>query len=195
MEYIEQNWKKLLLYLLATILIVGGVWYFFQWQERMTEQLHKAQQLQEEQLQSITALKDKLSISQDNATALAGKIDKINTGQVQPSVSFTVQAPNVQKAADSVQERINSGDTTLPTQAIENTDRTVVTPITSDSEQKVDVYKINLRKDHRIKAGISAVGGKAYLTIGYEQGRVEGLIHFDGVSPDGATILYNVAEW
>jgi hypothetical protein len=50
-------------------------------------------------------------------------------------------------------------DATLPPAALENTDRTVVTPITKDStgatlpaaQQKVDVYKIDL--DHHIEFG------------------------------------------
>ena len=87
--------------------------------------------------------------------------------------------------------------------AREKTDRTVVTPITKDKDgkdlpadqQKVDVYKINLRKDHRIKAGASVIDGKALMTVGYEQGRFEALAHFDGGKYKGATVMYNVAEW
>ena len=62
-------------------------------------------------------------------------------------------------------------------------------------EQKVDVYKINLRKDHRVKAGMSVMDGKALMSIGYEQGRFEALAHFDGSRYKGATVMYNVAEW
>ena len=87
--------------------------------------------------------------------------------------------------------------------AREKSDRTVVTPITKDvdgkdlpaDQQKVDVYKINLRKDHRIKAGATIIDGKALVTVGYEQGRVEALAHFDGGKYKGATVMYNVAEW
>ena len=57
------------------------------------------------------------------------------------------------------------------------------------------MYKINLRKDHRIKAGTSVIDGKALMSIGYEQGRFEALAHFDGSRYKGATVMYNVAEW
>ena len=87
--------------------------------------------------------------------------------------------------------------------AREKSDRTVVTPIIKDKdgkdlpseEQKVDVYKINLRKDHRIKVGVSVIDGKALMTVGYEQGRLEALAHFDGSRYKGATVMYNIAEW
>lgn len=55
--------------------------------------------------------------------------------------------------------------------------------------------KINLRKDHRIKAGASVIDGKALMTVGYEQGRFEALAHFDGGRYKGATVMYNIAEW
>lgn len=205
MEYIEKNWKKLLTLFIVTLLVIGGAVWFFRWQQRQQEILHEAQQVTQEQEQSIKGLQDKLQTSTDNATMLADKIGHIQAAgsTVKPNITFNVTAPTVQAAADDVQQRITAGDTTLPAAAIEQTDRTVVTPITQDEtgqalpadQQKVDVYKINLRKDHRIKVGVTAVDGKAYPTIGYEQGRVEGLVHFDGCRPDGVTILYNVVEW
>ena len=78
-----------------------------------------------------------------------------------------------------------------------------MTPIVKDKDgkelppeqQKVDVYKINLRKDHRIKAGATMMDGKAYATVGYEQGRFEALVHFDGVRVHGGSVLYNIVEW
>ena len=102
-----------------------------------------------------------------------------------------------------VERQIRTDDATLPMAAREKTDRTVVTPITKDKDgqdlppdqQKVDVYKINLRKGHRIKAGASVVDGKALATIGYEQGRFEALAHFDAGKYKGATVMYNVVEW
>ena len=57
------------------------------------------------------------------------------------------------------------------------------------------MYKINLRKDHRIKAGASVIDGKALMSIGYEQGRFEALAHFDSSRYKGATVMYNIAEW
>ena len=102
-----------------------------------------------------------------------------------------------------VEWQIREDSPTLPMAAREKSDRTVVTPIVKDKDgqalppdqQKVDVYKINLRKDHRIKAGATMIDGKALMTVGYEQGRFESLAHFDGARCRGATLMYNVAEW
>ena len=157
----------------------------------------------QEETQDARKLKDRLDISTANAVALEKRITAIQAGQRAPSTTYYVTAPTVERAATVVERQIRTDDATLPMAAREKTDRTVVTPITQDvdgkdlppDQQKVDVYKINLRKDHRIKAGASVIDGKALMTVGYEQGRFEALAHFDGGKYKGATVMYNVAEW
>ena len=157
----------------------------------------------QEETQDVRKLKDRLDISTANANALEKRITAIQAGQRAPSTTYYVTAPTVERAATVVERQIREDSPTLPMAAREKTDRTVVTPITKDKDgkdlpadqQKVDVYKINLRKDHRIKAGTSVIDGKALMTVGYEQGRFEALAHFDGGKYKGATVMYNVAEW
>ena len=169
---------------------------------------HEAEQgkppvMTQEETQDARELKDRLDISTANANALEKRITAIQAGQRAPSTTYYVTAPTVERAATVVERQIRTDDATLPMAAREKTDRTVVTPITKDKDgqdlpadqQKVDVYKINLRKDHRIKAGATMIDGKALATIGYEQGRFEALAHFDGGKYKGATVMYNVAEW
>ena len=157
----------------------------------------------QEETQDARKLKDRLDISTANANALEKRITAIQAGQRAPSATYYVTAPTVERAATVVERQIRTDDPTLPRVAREKSDRTVVTPITKDKDgkdlpadqQKVDVYKINLRKDHRIKAGATMIDGKALMTVGYEQGRFEALAHFDGARCRGATLMYNVAEW
>ena len=157
----------------------------------------------QEETQDARKLKDRLDISTANANALEKRITAIQAGQRAPSTTYYVTAPTVERAATVVERQIRTDDATLPMAARERSDRTVVTPIIKDrdgkdlppDQQKVDVYKINLRKDHRIKAGATMIDGKALVSIGYEQGRFEALAHFDGGKYKGATVMYNVAEW
>ena len=157
----------------------------------------------QEQTQDVKALRAQLDISRANAQALQQRLSEAQTGQRAPSATYYVQAPTVERATRVVEKQIREDDPTLPRAAREKSDRTVVTPITQDKDgkdlpadqQKVDVYKINLRKDHRIKAGTSVIDGRALMSIGYEQGRFEALAHFDGAHYKGATVMYNVAEW
>ena len=155
------------------------------------------------QTQDKEALRAQLDISRANAQALQKRLTEAQAGQRAPTVTYHVTAPTVERAAQVVERQIREDDPTLPRAAQEKSDRTVVTPITKDKDgkqlptekQKVDIYKINLRKDHRIKAGASVIDGKALMTVGYEQGRFEALAHFDGGRYKGATAMYNIAEW
>ena len=169
---------------------------------------HEAEQgkpavMTQDETQDVRKLKDRLDISTANANALEKRITAIQAGQRAPTTTYYVTAPTVERAATVVERQIREDSPTLPMAAREKTDRTVVTPIVKDKDgkdlppdqQKVDVYKINLRKDHRIKAGASVIDGKALMSIGYEQGRFEALAHFDGSRYKGATVTYNIIEW
>ena len=157
----------------------------------------------QEETQDARKLKDRLDISTANANALEKRITAIQSGQRAPSTTYYVTAPTVERAATVVERQIRTDDAALPMAAREKSDRTVVTPIVKDKDgqdlppdqQKVDVYKINLRKNHRIKAGATMIDGKALMTVGYEQGRFEALAHFDGSHYKGATVMYNIVEW
>ena len=186
----------ILLILLLLILCVS----FSREKQTATE---KPAVLTQEQTQDTAALRQQLDISKSNAEALQKRLAEAQAGQRAPTVTYHVAAPTVERAAQVVERQIREDDPTLPRAAREKTDRTVVTPIIKDKDgkqlptdqQKVDIYKINLRKDHRIKAGMSAIDGKALMTVGYEQGRFEALAHFAYGKYKGATVMYNVAEW
>ena len=157
----------------------------------------------QEQTRDAKALQRQLDISRANAEALRQQLATVQAEQRAPAATYYVTAPTVERAATIVERQIKADDPTLPMAARERTDRTVVTPIVKDKDgkelppeqQKVDVYKINLRKDHRIKAGATMVDGKAYATVGYEQGRFEALVHFDGAQVHGGSVMYNIVEW
>ncbi len=154
-------------------------------------------------LNDKNVLQNKLEISEQNAKLLQADLAKIQAGKTQPTTTYYVTAPNVTEGAKVVQEKIKSNDPKLPPAVLEKSDRTVVTPIMKDGsgndlaidKQKVDVYKIDLRKDHRIKAGITVIDSTLYNTVGYEQGRVEVLAQAKGTSLKGGSVLYNVIEW
>lgn len=157
----------------------------------------------QERTRDAKALQRQLDISRANAEALRQQLATVQAEQRAPAATYYVTAPTVERAATIVESQIKADDPALPMAARERTDRTVVTPIVKDKDgkelppeqQKVDVYKINLRKDHRIKAGATMVDGKAYATVGYEQGRFEALVHFDGAQVHGGSVMYNIVEW
>ena len=199
------NWIKdhKIVVLAVLLVVIIGIAYVVGRQSvgKQTEQ-QKPAVVTQEQTRDAKALQQQLDISRANAEALRQQLAAVQADQRAPAATYYVTAPTVERAATIVESQIKADDPTLPMTARERTDRTVVTPIVKDKDgkdlppeqQKVDVYKINLRKDHRIKAGVTMMDGKAYATVGYEQGRFEALVHFDGARVHGGSVMYNIVE-
>lgn len=155
------------------VLLLIGVYFLGRSHGSATTAAVQAVQIPQELTDNINALQNKLDISETNAKNLAASIATIQAGQTAPVANYYVTAPTVAQAADVVQDQIKNNDPTLPPAALENTDKTVVTPITKDStgatlpaaQQKVDVYKIDL--DHHIEfgGGGGVVNGKAVAVM------------------------------
>lgn len=217
--FCSDHWKAILGTFVVGILIILGIVIVYNMYTHSETELRRAHEILEEDSTNSSRLQKQLDINRDNADHLSRDIHEIiksettrvvkDDGTVSyidksnPTARFIVQAGDVTEAAGIVRSRINEGDATLPKEATEKSDRTIVSAITKDGDgndlptrdQKVNVYKVNLRKDHRIKAGVTVVDDKMYTTVGYEQGRFEALLHR---APDGSTggsIMYSVAEW
>ena len=139
------------------------------------------------------AVKKNLRVTDHEAAEIVTKIERIHDGKTAPNVSYYVTAPNLNAAADKTEQAIRKNDSQIPSGARAKSDRTVVT--VDDEKQKVDVYKINLRNNHKVKAGGTYIDGKPYLSIGYQAGRVEGVVHTDGTGVRGGTVMYTIKEW
>lgn len=139
------------------------------------------------------AVKDRLRVDDKSAGQIVRQIGRIHDGVTSPAVTYYVTAPTVSAAADKTTEQIKRGDASLPPAAVTKSDRTIVTA--DEQHQKVDVYKINLRNNHKIKAGVSYVDGHEYLSAGYQAGRIEGIIHIGQNGRSGGTVLYTIKEW
>ena len=148
----------------------------------------------QEQTTDTQAVKKQLDVSQSAAEKITKEIHYIQTGETQPSVTYYVTAPTVETAAEQVAKDIKEGQPTVPKEAAQKSDRTVVT---ADKEkQKVDVYKINLNKAHNLKAGVMSADGKTYGGIGYQAGKCEGMVYTrSGRKVEAAAVTYTIAEW
>lgn len=136
------------------------------------------------------ALSKAIHVAPKTAVQIQREIQQVK----EPVVSYYVQAPDIVSAAKQTQQAINSKSESLPAVVTAKSDRTVVTP--NEQKQKVDVYKINLNKAHKIKAGVTIIDDKAYATVGYQAGKFEGMAHFKGEGKiKGATVLYTVTQW
>jgi len=189
MDWIKQN--KIWIICATVVVIVAAVGYLY-WSSVKTQQ-GAATTMQYEDTTDPAALKPKLGVSAQEAGEIATKIVAAQQGGTSRRATYYITSPNVQQAATDTTKAINNNDPALPMAAVEKTDRTVVTADTD--KQKVDVYKINLRNNHKLKAGVTVADSKAYPTIAYQAGRVEVAVLTDGRGVQGGTVLYTVKEW
>ena len=195
--------RKTAVLVILLVLLVGITYAVGRYSASEQTAVEKPAVLTQEQTQDAAALRAQLDISRANAQALQKRLAEAQAGQRAPTVTYHVSAPNVGRAAQVVERQIREDDPTLPRAAREKSDRTVVTPITKDkdgkdlppAEQKVDVYKINLNKAHKIKAGITQIDTQTYWTAGVQLGRWEGLVHGQAGKVKGGSVMYTVAEW
>ena len=189
--------------LLIVCLLIVGIAYAVGRHSADQTAAEKPTVMTQEQTQDTVALRQQLDISKSNAEALQRRLAEVQAGQRVPAATYYLQAPTAERAAQVVERQIREDSPTLPRAAREKSDRTVVTPITKDkdgkdlppAEQKVDVYKINLNKAHKIKAGVTQIDTQAYWTAGVQLGRWEGLVHGQSTKVKGGSVMYTVAEW
>lgn len=137
---------------------------------------------------------DQLKLSDDSAREVTKEIYRIQQTQPTPQVTYYVQAPDLTAGAETVARDIREDKPSVPAAAREKTDRTVVTA--DHDHQKVDIYKINLKKPHKIKTGLMTADGKTYGGIGYQAGRWEGMVYTrTGRKIEAAAVTYTIAEW
>lgn len=146
-----------------------------------------------EQVKDPAAVAKEIHVTTPAAQTIVREIER--SGSSTPQITYYVTAPSVEKGAETVAKQIEEKSPEAPAGVLQKSDRTIVTP--NEEKQKVDVYKISLRKAHKLKAGATYVDGHAYLSTGYQAGKWEGLIHFDNrtLEPKGGTITYTVLEW
>ena len=172
--------------LLFGIILAAGFIYFYDKQKDESPKV-----LTTEQTKDPDVVAKEVHVSQPAAQTIVREIER--TSGEAPAITYYVQSPSLGKAAETVQRQIETKSPEAPAGVTAKSDRTIVT---ADKQlNKVDVYKINLRKAHKLKAGVTYVDDRAYLSAGYQAGRWEGLAHFDGNGFQGATLMYTIKEW
>lgn len=183
-QTIKEHYKlAIAIALCVFIAIVGVVIYHYK-----HNQLEKPVVITQEQAKSSNELSKAIHITKQEAQEVISKKER-----TQPIATYYTQAPTVEVAAEHVKQDIAHSNPNVPKAVTEKSDRTAV--VANTDEQKVDVYKINLNKGHKIKAGVTLIDNKAYETIGYQAGKFEVLTHFNGQHLEGASALYTVKEW
>lgn len=193
-------WKYIKDILFVIILIVIGVYLYnnIQEQKELEEKLHNATQLTTEQAQDVEYLQNQLDMKKDDAKETVTIIKEAQSNQIPPNTTITIQAPTPQQAVEQTTERIQEKDPTLPPEAIEDTDKTIVSEQPENEEYQVGVYKINLQKDWSIGTGLGINDDDVYVPLSisrqYKKDRaVDVQINLDpddNMKPNGVQVMH-----
>nr|DAG49963.1 MAG TPA: hypothetical protein [Bacteriophage sp.] len=171
------------------VLVAVAMWAFCDYRDRVNNETPKV--LTETETRDPEKVARAVNVSTPTASELIREIDRAQT--TPPAATFYITAPTVPAAATTTMNAIKRKDPSLRAAATKKSDRTVV--VSNDTAQKVDVYKVNLRKIHKIKTGMTYIDDHAYANIGYQCGRWEGIVHFDRTGARGGSVMYTVKEW
>ncbi len=182
----------------AVVAVIGlcilALWFgvLFAWQKEKSEKKPKI--IEATELQDPEKVQKNLTVRPDSAKEITREIYHIQSSGKGPDVTYYISAPDIQTAAKETASAIEKKSDALPKAATEKSDRTVISP--DKERQKVDVYKINLAKNHKIKVGAMTAGGKAYVGAGYQAGRWTGMVYTrTGKKVEAGSLSYSVAEW
>lgn len=189
--FVQEHRKTIAIFcVFMAILILSMIIYMHKEEKRITEPVR----VKNEEMKDSDAVQKNLKVDSRAADNISREIRYIDRENVVPAASYVIEAPTIEKAADITTREIKENDPSLPAAATEKTDRTVVA--TDPQKQKVDVYKINLRNNHKIKSGLLSADGKTYLGAGYQAGRWEGMVYTrSGRSVDAASVSYTIKQW
>lgn len=186
---VNEKAKNIIIIIISALLAIACcALAYMGWEKKRAE---KPTVISQEEVKQPETVAKEIHVTQPEAQTIVREIER--SGSESPAVTYYIQSPTVKKAAGTTAKQIESNDKSLPAKAAEKADRTIVTP--NDKLQKVDVYKITLRKVHKIKTGVTYIGDIPYISAGYQAGRWEGTLHFDGSHVKGGSVMYTLCEW
>lgn len=191
MEKWELRGYKVVSALAAILAIAGATLVLYGLYEEHFGKKEKPVVMTQEEATDAKTVEEKAAVSPAESQIISREIEK--SADTPPVVTYYVQAPTLEKAATETAKAIKTQSPNLPPAAAKKSDRTIVTA--DNKLNKVDVYKINLNKAHKVKAGFLFTDGKAYPSVGYQAGRWEGTLHFDGQAVKGGTVMYTAIQW
>ena len=122
--------------------------------------------LDEKEVEDINTVQDKLNVNKQNAQEIVTQIKEIHTEQKQPIITYIeTSAKTTEEAAQITQEKIISKDDSIPDEAKEDTDKTIVSP----NGTRVDVYKINTYRNWEAGIGVGKYDNETYIPVSLQR--------------------------
>lgn len=167
-SFFLNHWKGLLL--LLSILVMGVLLWKVNTLERdLDNKTQEVKVMDTKHAENVNALRNELELNKQNAEVLQEKIIEAQHGLRQPESVYKVPVSSHESVTTYVEKQLATGDSTLPPEALEKTDKTVVVEQKDNPEVPVGIYKINTYKNWEVGTGIGVQDGNPYIPLSVQR--------------------------
>lgn len=191
-NFIKTHKKAVVLSAVLAFILIVLMYLYLQNKKAVSEPVN-AVKIESANIKDNDTLQKDLDVNKQEANDIIYKIDEIEQGKIEPVATTTIKSENLESATNEVVDKINNQDTSLPKEALEKTDKTIVTD-SPNQDYDIGVYKIDLEKDYKLKAGTTIYNDEINWAVGYEHKKLEVIIHGQD-KVNGVTAMYTIKEW
>ena len=167
-SFFLSHWKELLL--LLSILIMGVlVWSVNTLERDMDNKTQQVRSMEAKNAEDLNSLRNQLDMNKKNAEVVRERIVEAQHGLRQPETVYKEVVSYRDTPTKVIEEKIATGDSTLPPEALEKTDRTVVVEQKDNLEIPVGIYKINTYKNWEVGTGVGCQDGEPYIPLSIQR--------------------------
>lgn len=191
-NFIKTHKKAVVISAVLAFILIVLMYLYLQNKKAVSEPVN-AVKIESVNIKDNDTLQKDLDVNKQEANDIIYKIDEIEQGKIEPVETTTIKSENLESATNEVVDKINNQDTSLPKEALEKTDKTIVTD-NPNQDYDIGVYKIDLEKDYKLKVGQTIYKNEINWAVGYEHKKLEVIIHGQD-KVNGVTAMYTVKEW
>ena len=167
-SFFLSHWKELLI--LLSVLIMGVLLWRVNTLERdLDSKKQQVNIMDEKHAEDLNSLRNQLDLNKQNAETLQKRIIEAQHGLRWPETVYKEVVRYGDSPTKVVEEKLATGDSTLPPEALEKTDRTVVVEQKDNPEIPVGIYKINTYKNWEVGTGIGVQDGNPYVPLSVQR--------------------------
>lgn len=191
-NFIKTHKKAVVISAVLAFILIVLMYLYLQNKKAVSEPVN-AVKIESANIKDNDTLQKDLDVNKQEANDIIYKIDEIEQGKIEPVATTTIKSENLESATNEVVDKINNQDTSLPKEALEKTDKTIVTD-SPNQDYDIGVYKIDLEKDYKLKVGQTIYKNEINWAVGYEHKKLEVIIHGQD-KVNGVTAMYTIKEW
>lgn len=191
-NFIKTHKKAVVISAVLAFVLIVLMYSYLQNKKAVSEPVN-AVKIESVDIKDNDTLQKDLDVNKQEANDIIYKIDEIEQGKIEPVATTTIKSENLESATNEVVDKINNKDTSLPKEALEKTDKTIVTD-NPNQDYDIGVYKIDLEKDYKLKVGQTIYKDEINWAVGYQHKKLEVITHGQD-KVNGVTAMYTVKEW